>query len=59
VEPGDLVVADNDGVVVIPRRVEVEVVREGLAKAGVETDVRQALRSGMSVREAFDRFGVL
>jgi 4-hydroxy-4-methyl-2-oxoglutarate aldolase len=59
IEPGDLMVADNDGVVVVPRRVEAEVVREALAKTSIESDVRQALLSGMSVREAFDRFGAM
>jgi 4-hydroxy-4-methyl-2-oxoglutarate aldolase len=59
IEPGDLVVADSDGVLIVPRRVETEVVQEALAKVSVETDVREALRSGMSARAAFQRFGVL
>jgi regulator of RNase E activity RraA len=59
IEPGDLMVADNDGVVVVPRRVEAEVLHEALAKTSLESNVRQALLAGMSVREAFDRFGAM
>ncbi|MEX2542888.1 MAG: RraA family protein [Trueperaceae bacterium] len=59
VEPGDLVVADSDGVLIVPQRIEAEVVREALAKVTIETDVRQALRSGMSISEAFVKFGVM
>jgi regulator of RNase E activity RraA len=57
--PGDLVVADEDGVVVIPRRVEATVLDRAWAKAQQENQVRGAIRSGMKAAEMFDRFGIL
>lgn len=59
VDPGDLVVADVDGVVVVPAAMEREVVDGALEKVSLESHVRDALRTGMSVREAFERFGVM
>jgi 4-hydroxy-4-methyl-2-oxoglutarate aldolase len=57
--PGDLVVADEDGVVVIPRRVEATVLARAWAKAQEENRVRGAIRSGMKAAETFERFGIL
>jgi regulator of RNase E activity RraA len=57
--PGDLVVADEDGVVVVPRAVEEEVVRRAWEKVHAENQVRDAIRGGLSATEAFARFGVL
>jgi regulator of RNase E activity RraA len=58
-EPGDLVVADADGVVVVPARVEAEVVRRAWEKVHAEDRVRDAIRGGMKAVEAYDTFGVL
>ncbi len=57
--PGDLVVADDDGVVVIPKAVEAAVLRRAWAKVHDENRVRDAIRSGMKATAAFERFGVL
>ena len=57
--PGDLVVADEDGVVVVPRRIETEVVRRAWEKIGAESEVRDAIAAGMLAGEAFRKFGVL
>ncbi len=57
--PGDLVIADDDGVVVIPQVVEAAVVRRAWEKVHAESDVRDAISSGMKAVEAFERFGVL
>jgi 4-hydroxy-4-methyl-2-oxoglutarate aldolase len=59
VEPGDLVVGDVDGVVVVPRALEEEVLERAVAKATAENQVRAAIESGMSATEAFATFGVL
>jgi regulator of RNase E activity RraA len=59
VEPGDLVFGDIDGVVVIPRAVEVEVIDAALEKVRGENKVREAIIGGMSTREAFDRFRIM
>lgn len=57
--PGDLVIADADGVVVVPKRVEGAVVRRAWEKVHAENKVRDAIRGGMTATAAFDRFGVL
>jgi 4-hydroxy-4-methyl-2-oxoglutarate aldolase len=57
--PGDLVVADEDGVVVVPRAVEAAVVRRAWDKVHAENQVRDAIRAGLTAAAAFERFGVL
>jgi regulator of RNase E activity RraA len=57
--PGDLVLADEDGVVLVPRAIEVEAVRRAWAKVHAENVARDAIRGGMKAGDAFDRFGVL
>jgi regulator of RNase E activity RraA len=58
-EPGALVVADEDGVVVVPRSVEAAVVHRAWEKVHAENKVRDAIRAGLSSRQAFETFGVL
>jgi regulator of RNase E activity RraA len=57
--PGDLVFGDLDGVVVIPRKVEDEVIELALEKAAGEKVVRKAIEAGMSSSEAFHKYGIL
>lgn len=59
IRPGDLVVGDIDGVLVIPAEVEDEVVERALEKAATENVVRIAIEAGLSATEAFARHGVL
>lgn len=59
VRPGDLVVGDREGVVVVPREVEGEVIEKALRKARTESEVAVAIKGGMSAKEAFETFGVL
>lgn len=59
VSPGDLIVGDVDGVLVVPHEVEDEVVELALVKARAENTVRAAIEGGMSSAEAFRRNGVL
>jgi regulator of RNase E activity RraA len=54
---GDVVVADLDGIVVVPRRVAHEVLQRGERLVGTESRVRRAIRRGMTPLEAYDRFG--
>ena len=58
-EPGDLVVADEDGVVVVPRALEEQVIPRAWAKISDESEVRDAIRAGMKATEAFRKYGVL
>ena len=59
VSPGDLVVGDDDGVVIVPEALIDEVVGAAVEKTSDETRFRRAVREGMSPGEAFKRFGVL
>ena len=59
VRPRELVFADFDGVVVIPRDVEADVLRLAREKASKESLSRRDLMAGGTLREVFDRFGVL
>lgn len=59
VRPGDLVVADADGAVVVPAGLAGETVRRALAKVSKEDGVRDALAGGSTLRSAYERFGVL
>ncbi|MSU80468.1 MAG: RraA family protein [Gemmataceae bacterium] len=57
--PGDLVIADEDGIVVVPRAVEETVIQQAWEKVHAENRVRDAIASGMKATEAFRTFGVL
>lgn len=59
VNPGELVIADYDGVVVVPRQVEKDVLRLALEKVGKENASRQALLEGKTLREVYATYGVL
>ena len=59
VRPGDLVFADFDGVVVIPKEVEDEVWERAREKAGKESASRAELLAGKTLREVYDKYGVL
>jgi len=50
---------DVDGVVVVPRDVEEEVVRRALEKVSGENDSRDALRRGEKLADVFRRLGIL
>jgi 4-hydroxy-4-methyl-2-oxoglutarate aldolase len=57
VYPGDYVFGDMDGVVVIPRRLTEEVLMEAEKTVRREGKMRQALRKGMPLQEASEKFG--
>lgn len=59
INPGDLIVADVDGVAVIPVALIDEVVRRVVEKNSGEGQFRKAVREGMSPSAAFAKFGVL
>ena len=58
-ESGALVIADEDGVVVVPRAVEAEAVQRAWDKVHAENEVRDAIRAGMGATAAFEKYGVL
>ena len=57
--PGDLVIADVDGVVVVPRELETEAIRRAWEKVHAESVTRDAIRGGMLASEAYRKYGVL
>lgn len=59
VSPSDLVVADDDGVVVIPQEHENTVVTYARERARGESTVLQELLSGATLREVWTRHGIL
>lgn len=59
INPGDIVFGDIDGALVVPREAEEETFTKAIEKARGEKVVRQAIEAGMSVCEAFRKFGIM
>ena len=59
VAPDDLIVADEDGVVVVPQAAEAEVLARAIARATAESNVLEELLGGASLREVWERWHVL
>lgn len=59
VNPGDIVFGDLDGVVIIPKEIEREVIERAYEKATGEKMVAEAIRGGMGAKESFDRHGIM
>ena len=59
VTPGDIVFGDADGIVVIPKAVETEVIAAAVEKVSGENRTRDALRNGATLREVYDEYGIL
>jgi 4-hydroxy-4-methyl-2-oxoglutarate aldolase len=59
VHPGDIIFADIDGVVVIPRDRLETTVQFALEKVEGETASRTMLEQGFLLRDVYDRYGVL
>lgn len=59
INPGDLVFADMDGILIIPQKVEAEVIEKAIEKASKEKVFRIEIENGMSCTDAFKKYGVL
>ena len=57
--PGDLVFADDDGVVVVPQEIEETAIKNAWEKVHAENITRDAIRDGMKATEAYEKYGVL
>ena len=57
--PGDLVFGDADGVVIVPRAIEEQVVAAALAKVAGENATREALARGEKLADVFKKHGIL
>ena len=59
VHPGDFILADYDGVAVIPAAIKDEVYKLSMEKLEGENTVRDELAAGASPRDVFDKYGIL
>jgi regulator of RNase E activity RraA len=59
VEPGDLIFGDADGVVVIPKRVEADVLKLAFEKVKGEHSTLAELQAGEKLADVFARHGIL
>jgi regulator of RNase E activity RraA len=59
VADGDLVLADDDGCVVVPASIEKDVVARALEKVSGENEMREILAQGASIRDVFKKYGIL
>jgi 4-hydroxy-4-methyl-2-oxoglutarate aldolase len=59
VNPGDLILGDHDGIVVVPHIVAEQTLKLAEEKVSGENLVRKALANGMTTQEAFAKFGIL
>jgi len=58
ITPGDLIFGDIDGVLVVPREVEAEVIELALGKVSTENEIFVKISEGMSATAAFAKYGV-
>ena len=59
VNEGDIVFADIDGVIVIPRDIEQKAIELALEKASAEDSVREELLRGAMLGDVYKKYGVL
>ena len=59
VRPGDILFGDLDGVCVIPREIEKEVIEAAWVKAHGAKRVFEAIKGGMGAQAAWEKFGIL
>ncbi len=57
VEPGDMVLADEDGAIVVPRKVVRPVLAEAERLTRTEVEIRQELKAGLTLDQALTKFG--
>jgi regulator of RNase E activity RraA len=54
---GDWIVADRDGIVVVPASLVEDVLAEAESKAATESEIRTAVRAGTMPLDAYERYG--
>ncbi|HEV2517356.1 MAG TPA: RraA family protein [Devosia sp.] len=59
ITPGDIIFGDGDGVVVVPRLIEAQVVAAATERLKGENKTKAALLAGRSLAEVYAEFGVL
>ena len=59
IHSGDFVIADEDGIVIVPQESEAKVLQAAWEKVHAENVTRDAIKKGMGAVEAYEKFGVL
>jgi 4-hydroxy-4-methyl-2-oxoglutarate aldolase len=59
IHPGDLIVADDDGIVVIPQAQEAQIVAFARQRASGESTVLEELLGGSTLRDVWTKHGIL
>ncbi len=59
VDPGDLIVGDIDGVVIVPKAHVGDIIAEALKKVAGEDAVRDMILKGGSTQDIFDKTGIM
>jgi len=59
IKPGDILFADEDGMVIVPREAEDDVFQRALTKVNDENIVRNAIKEGMKATDAYAKYGIL
>ena len=59
INPGDISVADEDGVIIVPEEHTTGIAKQVAAWAATETDAREEIRNGLPLLAALDKYGHL
>ena len=59
INPGDIIVADEDGVIIVPEEHTTGIAKQVAAWAATETDAREEIRNGLPLLAALDKYGHL
>jgi regulator of RNase E activity RraA len=59
ISPGDLVLADDDGIVVVPQAAETEVIAAATRRVNAESVVLAELLAGSTLRAVWDKHRIL
>ncbi|MGE0406049.1 MAG: RraA family protein, partial [Candidatus Korobacteraceae bacterium] len=59
VAPGDQIVCDEDGVIVVPQHLLSQVVDKVVAWASTESESREAIQQGLPLLAALEKYGHL
>ncbi|MCK4336345.1 MAG: RraA family protein, partial [Candidatus Aminicenantes bacterium] len=57
--PGQIIFADLDGVILIPKEIEKEVIQKAADRVGVESEVRKELGKGKKIKDIWDKYHVM